>query len=188
MRPASDRTCPFMTDTTLALVEGRGERVSPMAWVGEAGVLTVTPPIELVTGRVFARYDDLGSEPSADFRSRPVGVRNCCRRSEPVARFERPVACGRIHRPGSRGPARLTRGQHPTAVADVRVRPNVVCDLSCGRRGDSGRRSDRQPSDGSPRRPYQCGRFDRPRPSLEVSVSLKEVSRCTRRNDRDRSV
>jgi 4-diphosphocytidyl-2-C-methyl-D-erythritol kinase len=55
----------FLADTSLALVEGRGERVSPLRWDGDAGVLTVTPPVELTSGRVFARYDDLGgAEPS----------------------------------------------------------------------------------------------------------------------------
>jgi 4-diphosphocytidyl-2-C-methyl-D-erythritol kinase len=55
----------FLSDATLALVEGRGERVSPIRWERKAGVLTVTPPVELSSGRVFARYDDLGGvEPS----------------------------------------------------------------------------------------------------------------------------
>jgi 4-diphosphocytidyl-2-C-methyl-D-erythritol kinase len=58
----------FLADATLALVEGRGERVSPIRWDGlAAGVLTVTPPAELSSGRVFARYDDLGAEEPADF-------------------------------------------------------------------------------------------------------------------------
>jgi 4-diphosphocytidyl-2-C-methyl-D-erythritol kinase len=57
----------FLADTTLALVEGRGERVSPIRWEVNAGVLTVTPPVELSSGRVFASYDDLGREAPADF-------------------------------------------------------------------------------------------------------------------------
>jgi 4-diphosphocytidyl-2-C-methyl-D-erythritol kinase len=52
----------FLSDATLALVEGRGDRVSPIRWDGNAGVLTLTPPIELSSGRVYARYDDLGGE------------------------------------------------------------------------------------------------------------------------------
>ncbi len=56
----------FLADARLALVEGRGERVSPIRWEGNAGILTVTPPIELSSGRVFARYDDLGGDEPAD--------------------------------------------------------------------------------------------------------------------------
>ena len=52
----------FLADTNITLVEGRGERVSPIRWDGNAGILTLTPPVELSSGRVFARYDDLGGE------------------------------------------------------------------------------------------------------------------------------
>lgn len=52
----------FARDVDVALVDGRGERVEELAPVsGDLGVLLVTPPFEMATARVFARFDDLGS-------------------------------------------------------------------------------------------------------------------------------
>lgn len=53
----------FLSGALAALVEGRGERVTPLPDATDAGVLLVTPAIALSTARVFARYDDLGVEP-----------------------------------------------------------------------------------------------------------------------------
>ena len=61
----------FARDVPAALVEGRGERVAPIAGPAELGVLLVTPPFALSTAAVFARFDDLGA---AARRSAPVEV------------------------------------------------------------------------------------------------------------------
>jgi len=50
----------FLSDRVAALVEGRGERIAPLADPTDVGLLLVTPPLALATARVFARYDDLG--------------------------------------------------------------------------------------------------------------------------------
>ncbi len=53
----------FLIGAPAALVEGRGERVTPLADASTAGLLLVTPPVTLSTARVFARYDDLDPQP-----------------------------------------------------------------------------------------------------------------------------
>jgi len=50
----------FLSELTEALVEGRGEHVSPSSYAAGAAVLLVTPPIELKTAAVFDRFDQLG--------------------------------------------------------------------------------------------------------------------------------
>jgi 4-diphosphocytidyl-2-C-methyl-D-erythritol kinase len=52
----------FLYGATAALVEGRGERVKALAEPTHAGLLLVTPALEVSTARVFDRYDDLASE------------------------------------------------------------------------------------------------------------------------------
>ena len=52
----------FLSGAAAARVEGRGELVTPLPDPTDLGLLLVTPPIALSTARVFARYDDLGSE------------------------------------------------------------------------------------------------------------------------------
>ena len=53
------RTCPFFLAGGPALVEGRGERVTPLAgFAGDPpGVLLVTPAVEASTRAAFARFD-----------------------------------------------------------------------------------------------------------------------------------
>ncbi len=59
----------FAMDVPAALVEGRGENVTPLPAVrGRLGVLLVTPPARLSTGAVFAAFDKLG--PSGDTAAR----------------------------------------------------------------------------------------------------------------------
>ncbi len=56
----------FVSGATAAIVEGRGERVSPLPGVPvELCVLLVTPPFRLSTADVFARYDELPPAPSS---------------------------------------------------------------------------------------------------------------------------
>jgi 4-diphosphocytidyl-2-C-methyl-D-erythritol kinase len=57
----------FLSGADIALVEGRGERVTAMRLPGTAGLLVVTPSIGLSTARVFDRYDDIGAEAPADY-------------------------------------------------------------------------------------------------------------------------
>jgi 4-diphosphocytidyl-2-C-methyl-D-erythritol kinase len=57
----------FLSAVEMALVEGIGERVTPIRSMGPAGVLTVTPTAELSTARVFERYDAVHGEPPPDF-------------------------------------------------------------------------------------------------------------------------
>lgn len=53
----------FLADAPAALVEGRGEGVTPLPAVrGGAGVLLATSAQPLSTGAVFARYDDLAAD------------------------------------------------------------------------------------------------------------------------------
>lgn len=62
----------FVSGATVAIVEGRGERVTSLPGVrGEQGVLLVTPPFRLSTADVFARYDELPLAPS---RRQPPNV------------------------------------------------------------------------------------------------------------------
>jgi 4-diphosphocytidyl-2-C-methyl-D-erythritol kinase len=56
----------FLSEAEMALVEGRGERVTALRPMGQAAVLTATPRIELSTARVFDRYDQVGGMPVAD--------------------------------------------------------------------------------------------------------------------------
>lgn len=57
----------FVTGASVALVQGRGERVSPSPGVrGDLGLLLVTPAVRLSTANVFARYDELGPLPSSE--------------------------------------------------------------------------------------------------------------------------
>jgi 4-diphosphocytidyl-2-C-methyl-D-erythritol kinase len=57
----------FSADVPLALVEGRGEVVTPLPPIGDGlGVLLVTPPIEVSTPQAFARHDDLAQHSAAD--------------------------------------------------------------------------------------------------------------------------
>ena len=57
----------FATQAAAALVEGRGELVTPLPGVeGRPGVLLVSPPIEISTAAAFARFDDLGQAPARD--------------------------------------------------------------------------------------------------------------------------
>ena len=53
----------FLADVQAAVIEGRGERVTPLPEATDVGILLVTPPTALSTARVFARYDDLAVEP-----------------------------------------------------------------------------------------------------------------------------
>lgn len=53
----------FLSGVAAARIAGRGEFVDPLRDAAELGLLLVTPPIALSTARVFARYDDLESEP-----------------------------------------------------------------------------------------------------------------------------
>jgi 4-diphosphocytidyl-2-C-methyl-D-erythritol kinase len=56
----------FSADVPLALVEGRGEVVTPLPPIGNGlGVLLVTPPIEVFTPAAFARHDELAQESAA---------------------------------------------------------------------------------------------------------------------------
>lgn len=50
----------FLSGVGVALVEGRGERITPMPDATNLGLLLFTPPLPLSTPRVFDRYDDLG--------------------------------------------------------------------------------------------------------------------------------
>jgi 4-diphosphocytidyl-2-C-methyl-D-erythritol kinase len=53
----------FAAGAPLALVEGRGERVTPLPAVeGGAGVLLALSADPLSTARIFARYDDIAAE------------------------------------------------------------------------------------------------------------------------------
>lgn len=52
----------FLIGAPAALVEGRGERVTPLHAAMAADLLLITPPVALSTARVFARYDDLGPQ------------------------------------------------------------------------------------------------------------------------------
>jgi 4-diphosphocytidyl-2-C-methyl-D-erythritol kinase len=52
----------FLSGATAALVEGRGDRVTALTGAVGAGVLLITPPLEVSTARVFDRYDDLATE------------------------------------------------------------------------------------------------------------------------------
>ncbi len=52
----------FLSGATAALVEGYGERVANLTDDFSAGMLLVTPPVEVSTARVFDRYDDLAAE------------------------------------------------------------------------------------------------------------------------------
>jgi 4-diphosphocytidyl-2-C-methyl-D-erythritol kinase len=54
----------FANGASAAIVEGRGERVRPIALMGEFGLLLVTPRIALSTPRVFDRYDELAEHDS----------------------------------------------------------------------------------------------------------------------------
>ncbi|HUG47149.1 MAG TPA: hypothetical protein VMP67_01930, partial [Candidatus Limnocylindria bacterium] len=50
----------FMTGAPAALVEGRGERVTPLPpLTGRPGLLLVAPPLAVSTARAFARFDEL---------------------------------------------------------------------------------------------------------------------------------
>ena len=54
----------FAADAEVALIEGRGEVVRALRGVdGGAGLLLVTPRVELSTGAVFARHDARGVRP-----------------------------------------------------------------------------------------------------------------------------
>lgn len=56
----------FSADVPLALVEGRGEVVTPLPPIGgDLGVLLVTPPFEVSTPSAFARHDELGRRSTA---------------------------------------------------------------------------------------------------------------------------
>lgn len=55
----------FVTGHGAATVAGRGERVA-RADVSVAALILLTPPIELSTAAVFARYDDLGAAGGPD--------------------------------------------------------------------------------------------------------------------------
>jgi 4-diphosphocytidyl-2-C-methyl-D-erythritol kinase len=60
---------PFFRDPVPALVEGRGERVTPLAGLrGAPGVLLVTPGIALSTPRVFAAFDARGGRGDGSVR------------------------------------------------------------------------------------------------------------------------
>lgn len=56
----------FLSGAEMALVEGIGERVTPVRALGPAALLLVTPRVELSTARVFQRYDEIGAEAPAD--------------------------------------------------------------------------------------------------------------------------
>jgi 4-diphosphocytidyl-2-C-methyl-D-erythritol kinase len=55
----------FLSGAEMALVEGIGERVTPMRPMGSAGLLIVTQALELSTERVFQRFDEIGVEAPA---------------------------------------------------------------------------------------------------------------------------
>jgi 4-diphosphocytidyl-2-C-methyl-D-erythritol kinase len=52
----------FLSGASAALVQGYGERVTPLTDDVGAGLLLLTPPLEVSTARVFDRYDDLATE------------------------------------------------------------------------------------------------------------------------------
>ena len=55
----------FVTGASVALVQGRGERVSPLPDAASGlGLLLVTPAVRLAAADVFARYDELLAHPS----------------------------------------------------------------------------------------------------------------------------
>lgn len=56
----------FLSGLGEALVEGRGERVSPAASISGGAVLLVTPPIALRTAAVFDRFDELNQPNSLE--------------------------------------------------------------------------------------------------------------------------
>ncbi len=56
----------FASGARVALVEGRGERVTPLPEIrGTPGVLLVAPPLEVSTPLAFARFDDIGGSVGA---------------------------------------------------------------------------------------------------------------------------
>ena len=58
----------FLSEAEMALVEGIGERVTPMRQLmSTAGLLTVTPPVELSTARVFQRFDEIWGDAPGEF-------------------------------------------------------------------------------------------------------------------------
>lgn len=56
----------FLSGLAEALVEGRGERVSPSSTVSDRAALLVWPPITLRTAAVFDRFDELITASSSD--------------------------------------------------------------------------------------------------------------------------
>jgi 4-diphosphocytidyl-2-C-methyl-D-erythritol kinase len=60
----------FLSGLGEALVEGRGERISPSSAMSGGGVLLFTPPIALRTAAVFDRFDEL--DPPNPLEREPV--------------------------------------------------------------------------------------------------------------------
>jgi 4-diphosphocytidyl-2-C-methyl-D-erythritol kinase len=63
----------FAADAPAALVEGRGERVTPLPPVaGRPGVLLLTPPVQVSTARAFAYFDDHATAAAPDGHDGPT--------------------------------------------------------------------------------------------------------------------
>lgn len=63
----------FATDAPAALVEGRGEAVTPLPGVvGGAGLLIAISRASMETGRVFARHDELASDETSRRAASPT--------------------------------------------------------------------------------------------------------------------
>lgn len=82
---------PFCLRGGLAMIEGRGEIVSPLGAPGEDyAVLVVVPPIELPTASVYDEWDRLGG-PQGE-AARPSGLPPSMRRFEPLRNDLEPAA------------------------------------------------------------------------------------------------
>ncbi len=90
----------FAADTAAALVEGRGEWITPLLRVESVGLLLVTPPIRLQTGTVFARFDDLPRAEGATVAHIPDPV-DLLADSGRLRDAERSLAGGRVARTGT---------------------------------------------------------------------------------------
>lgn len=82
MAPQLGSDVPFCLSGGTALVEGRGEIVTPLEPHGGYGLALVVPPIELATPRVYAAWDRLGA---------PVGPRIAVSDLPPVLRPHAPL-------------------------------------------------------------------------------------------------